>query len=168
MPIGIGAATLIAGAATAGAAVASSKISSNAAKDAGAIQTRAADQALQYEQERQARQDKIEEEQKRWDREQLRLQQQRRQPFVGAGTNSVVRLNDLLASSNQNISGAGQDIMAPVPQPNTAPPVPLNRVGTPPPTGEPTVMMVAPTGERMPVPQSQAGHFRARGAQFVQ
>lgn len=173
MPIGVGAATLIAGGAMAVGQVVSSKIGSNAAKDAGVIQGTAADNALTYEKERQARQDKIDEEKQIYDREQVRLQQQRRQPFVGAGTNAIARLNDTLGRSNHNTMGMGQDIFAPVPQPNIPPTKPVNEVGAAPggvatPPQEGTVMMVAPTGERMPVPQSQVGHFRQRGATFVQ
>ncbi len=175
MPISVGVATLIAGAAAAGSQIIGSKLNSNAAHDAGTIQLNAANQALTYEKERQARQDQIDAEQRAYDRQQTLYQQQyqqqqgqaqiaRRQPFVGAGTNAVYRLNDLLGRSNQNSSGPGpvSNIMT-----VTGPPPPAPPPTTAAPTTPGGVMMIAPDGTSMQVPGNRVDEALSKGAKLA-
>ncbi len=169
----------------------------SAAREGLDAQTAASREALAYEKEqdriereRTDRLDKLKEESDAFERARLQRRTETEANRYGDFTNNIAPYLSTGASANQQIAslfgfpapapyvprptqgpGGGTPFVPPTPLPivpPTTPPVSTTQpVPSPAPTGEQTVMMLAPDGTRKAVPQSQVQHYISQGAKVV-
>lgn len=143
---------LITAAATGTASVISSRLQSNANRDASRTEADYNRRALEAAREEQEYRRRFDEDERNYRRQQATDYRSRLDPYVRGGADAQQRLNGLMYGSRYQPAGPQQAPVAPPARPSPAP------------AATATVLMRAPNGQTQQVPAAQVEHYAARGA----